>query len=135
MVGTVVWTGKGNPMTDDMVVSSSLLEAAKREMEEAYAKADRLREIYYRMGGGSFEQRERFMAMQRWRAVYELLRTKPGKKAAMTDIINELQRMSLDLGKYPLRTIKNALSSPFTRDYFKIEKVGNDEVVEIAAPL
>lgn len=122
-------------MGKDVIVSNALLEQAKREMEEAYEKADRLRDLYYFMGGGSFEQRERFMSLQRWRAVYELLREKPDKKATVTDILAELQTLGIDLGKYPLRTVKNAVSSPFTRNYFSVQKVGNDEVVQIIAPL
>jgi hypothetical protein len=115
--------------------SETLLEHAKREMEEAYARANKLREVYYALGGGEKEERDRFLGLQRWRAIYELLREKPEQKAAVTDILRELQRLDIDLGKYPLRTIKNALTSPYTRDYFKVERIGNDEVVQIVAPL
>lgn len=113
----------------------TLLEHAKREMEEAYIKANRLREVYYALGGGDKDDRERFLGLQRWRSIYELLREKPDQKAAVTDILNELQRLNIDLGRYPLRTIKNAVGSPYTRNYFKVEQVGNDEVVQIIAPL
>jgi hypothetical protein len=115
--------------------SETLLEHAKREMEDAYARAHKLRQVYYDLGGGEKEERERFLGLQRWRAIYELLREKPEQKAAVTDILADLQRLDIDMGKYPLRTIKNAVSSPYTRGYFSVTKVGNDEVVQIIAPL
>jgi len=115
--------------------SETLLEHAKREMEEAFVRAYKLRDVYYQLGGRELEERERFVGLQRWRAIYELLRDKPEQKAAVTDMLHELQRLDIDLGKYPLRTIKNALTSPYTRGYFKVERVGNDEVVQIVAPL
>jgi len=113
----------------------TLLEHAKREMEDAYIHANRLRDVYYALGGGEKENRERFLGLQRWRSIYLLLTEKPEQKASVTDIRNELERLDIDLGRYPLRTIKNAVSSPYTRAYFKVEKVGNDEVVYIIAPL
>jgi len=78
--------------------SETLLEHAKREMEEAYARANKLREIYYALGGGEKEKQDRFLGLQRWRAIYELLREKPEQKAAVTDILHELQRLDIDLG-------------------------------------
>jgi hypothetical protein len=60
--------------------SETLLEHAKREMEEAYARANKLREVYYALGGGEKEERDRFLGLQRWRAIHELLREKPEQK-------------------------------------------------------
>jgi hypothetical protein len=65
-----------------------------------------------------------------WLAVRDYLQE--SGPSSVTDIIDELQREGVDLGKYPRRTIKSSIGSHYLKGFFRVEKGPNDEVIFLA---
>lgn len=108
----------------------ALRESLGMELEKTRQKLLQLERAYSALNPESDPKAVRYAKMRVWIAVREYLRT-VGGKASVTDILDALARGGANLGRYPLRTIKIAVNSPYMRQTFRVDTVGNDDVVSL----
>ena len=106
-----------------------LRSTIRAQLEEARERVHSLEKAYSALDPDAQFRNGKYGRMQTWMAIREYLRAQVS--APVTDIVDELLRENVDLGKYPRRTVKCAIGAVHTRDIFKVEKVGNDEVVSL----
>jgi hypothetical protein len=115
-------------MADDM---EELRAALKAKMDDAYRVAQQYEKAYKALTPGEDSGRRKYFGLRIWQAVREYLRT-VGGEAAMDAIEYELVSARCELGKYPRRTLKNAVCSPHMLNrVFRLEQRGDDELVSL----
>jgi hypothetical protein len=107
----------------------SLRDATRHQLEKTRQQLAQLERAYAALNPESDPKAGRYARLRIWMAVREYLREVG--KASVTDILDALDRGGARLGKYPLRTVRIALNSPYMKNTFRIETVGNDDVVSL----
>lgn len=109
---------------------NALREGLHAELEKAQQRLNQLKKAYDALTPPDGQGPGKYAGMRVWIAVREYLRA-AGGKASVTEILDDLERGGAKLGKYPLRTIKIAVNSPYMRQIFKVEALGDDDVVSL----
>ena len=104
-----------------------LRNSIKQQLEEARKRVAALEKAYNALSPSEMESEYR--GLRAWVAVRQYL--KRVGKASVNDIVDELTHGGADLGRYPLRTISITIGSPHMKKIFKVEQVGNDNVVSL----
>ena len=119
------------PGLEDM---DELRASLKQKMEEA-ARTYQQYERAYKALTPDQPSSGKYFRLRVWQAIREYLK-QVGGKASINEIEDELVREQVEMGRYPRRTVKNAVCSPYTLNrIFKIDHVGNDEVVVLIESL
>jgi hypothetical protein len=99
------------------------------EIERQAKLLAKLQRAYAELAPEDNSRAGKYARMRVWQAVREYLRSVG--EASVTDILNELSSGGAALGKYPLRTVRIAITSPYMKDTFHVQTVGNDDVVSL----